>query len=854
MFRMKSIFNCNYFRYSFRKTLPMIIAMNVIIVMSTFVIYFNTDSTYTFRFGDVFDFSYVLGFFMYIYPVFLGISMFGFMFSKKRTDFVGALPVTRSSIFFTNTVIGAASIFITCVLNITIAIMISVFKCGNNIYIAPQVYFYSFFFWFIAYMVMFLMVSVSCVLSGTLITSLMLTFVLAFSPFISRILIEINIYGYPIENKFNFSAPSGVLLSIFGYYFKLMQTLPYILYNILICILLIALGMYYIRRREYETAEDSYANKIILNIVRFGIYIPATIGLWTATKNFDFSVLILIVFIFIGFFICEVILNKGIRKGILKGLSIFGISAAVSLIFVIISAFLGNSSTYYHQSTYIYDNDKIESATIYLPRYNQKLWRNSDNDLIEVTIYNKGILSMIESNMKKDYRNYKSGEYYYPNILVEGYRENGDKFKTYATENISEEIIEKIIEYLSLNEDFVNKFYWEDFSGKSAHSIFIGNVVDAHSSKVVSFSVPKEVSELFDDYDRDIKKDLTEMLSSEELYKDFNRIFNSYSQLSDQKFSMICKIYFKNGNYYIFGTPIDNSDLQASVYDRINSLSYDNLGKRIEIYGLYDSEDAEKRYISKMIKYGIDLYKNYIDFSKIKTAETGNGDIAFLLNYTFGNFYDISFINRELIYDNFGEWYDKELKKVLEQDKIYVNSVDIAFERYYYVNEPLYNAFNNENSRNLFSELSKYFMKYEDAVKLSEKQTLSYKAELSYSGSLFEVYFPINSETTAILSKYMVFPENYFEKELQKYSEIDMIKINNVEITDKDDLNYLKTAFLLSFNDISGGILCLYTNTNIDSEENETLAFTDKMLEFLKDKYGLVPDYKGDGNPFTIIV
>ena len=46
--------------------------------------------------------------FMYITPFLLSVSLFGYVYKKRSIDFIGSMPISRKSVFVTNTLGGIA--------------------------------------------------------------------------------------------------------------------------------------------------------------------------------------------------------------------------------------------------------------------------------------------------------------------------------------------------------------------------------------------------------------------------------------------------------------------------------------------------------------------------------------------------------------------------------------------------------------------------------------------------------------------------------------------------------------------------------------------------------------------------
>ena len=114
---LKVLFNFRYFKENIRKSkgllaffLGVVPIINIIILIS--ILTLGGDTLVDFKSLSL---STYLG--LYIIPIVLSISLFGFIFKKKSVDFVMSKPISRKSIFLTNTIGGILVLILFMLIN-----------------------------------------------------------------------------------------------------------------------------------------------------------------------------------------------------------------------------------------------------------------------------------------------------------------------------------------------------------------------------------------------------------------------------------------------------------------------------------------------------------------------------------------------------------------------------------------------------------------------------------------------------------------------------------------------------------------------------------------------------------------
>ena len=156
----------------------------------------TNNSNYLLGFAEI-SIINIIG--IYLLPIIISICLFNYIYKKKSVDFINSMPISRKSIFVTNTLLGIIIFIIMLLLNIILtAIVTTIFN--NPIPIAML--FDYFWFFLVVYLFAFTATNLAMTISGNAITQIIVTLLLFFLvPFTSAYTIELaNEYKY---NNYN---------------------------------------------------------------------------------------------------------------------------------------------------------------------------------------------------------------------------------------------------------------------------------------------------------------------------------------------------------------------------------------------------------------------------------------------------------------------------------------------------------------------------------------------------------------------------------------------------------------------------------------------------------------------------
>ena len=457
---MKS-FNVNFFRENIKKSKAFLaFFLGIIPILNVLILIFSsTDSVYV---PSLEGLSVLNFLFCFIIPIVISICLFGYIFKKKSVDFVNSMPISRKTIFITNTIGG---IILILLLNLINSILIFILSITITNFIVPFNMIVDYFLiWSLIYIFIFVVSNIAVSISGNMITSIAITLLILFLvPFICSYIDFKDVYltsSYAIDGSnindltvvanTNYTMPYNFIISsVFSNEIYLINTIS-IIKMLLLGIVYIVLGYYLFKNRKMEVCETSFKNIYVHNTFKCLTLIPFIVLFYEVLRFSDITtILIMIVMMLAYYFIFDLITRRNIVK-IFVNLVFFAIFVIVCcLLLFIVSNILENKKN-------IIDVDDIKSISLvnyeYDSVYNFSTVMNniefSDKDMILDIINNStGYLDTDSCNN-------------YATVTLNLY--NNDRYKLYTC-----------VDSLNLesNDSFIKKFKDINFDDMYAFSI-----------------------------------------------------------------------------------------------------------------------------------------------------------------------------------------------------------------------------------------------------------------------------------------------------------------------------------------------------------------------------------------------
>ena len=158
--------------------------------------------------------------FMYITPFVLSVVLFGYVYKKKSIDFIGSMPISRKSIFITNTIGGSILLILSQLVTLLVSLLAGTLV-GGTVFVGMlwDIFVYQ----SIAYIFVFTISNLAMSLSGNILTQIVTTLLITFlipsgvayfdiwnSGNSYRIADEYGMLYSTVTNTRNYTAPSAV--------------------------------------------------------------------------------------------------------------------------------------------------------------------------------------------------------------------------------------------------------------------------------------------------------------------------------------------------------------------------------------------------------------------------------------------------------------------------------------------------------------------------------------------------------------------------------------------------------------------------------------------------------------------
>jgi len=519
------LFNLNYLKQNFKKSKVILSIFTCLIpILNTIILImtFNNNDNYVFGFSEVSIINFIG---VYILPIIVSICLFNYIFKKKSVDFINSMPISRRSVFVTNTIFGILIFLSMLVVNLLLmTILTSIF----NIPIPFMMMFEYLWYWFIVYIFAFSATNLAMTVSGNAITqvvvTLLLVFLIPFTHMFINVLSSYNTinktylecdkeecipdkyYCYDdLECNINKNANiykinldkqiKNNYTSLFGYFYMMFTgennsiiNVVSIIKMVILSILYTVVGYILFIRRKMEVSETSFKNIHVHNVVRALTLVPIVAFAYIICRYASFfEIMFVLVIILIYYIVYDLIIRKSISN-IKLSLIYFIVAISTLTIFYSVVEMAGNKS-----EKEILKYSDIKEVAVDISIHSSGYY---DSNMDKLYIENKELIDLIINNSFNDYEN-KDRNYY-----LEVYLKTKDNTKYSETINMTKEDYYKIIDILSNNKEYVN--YYKNIDFDKVYAVKVGgnlykkNDVDAILKLVKESLSNLTLKELFD--------------------------------------------------------------------------------------------------------------------------------------------------------------------------------------------------------------------------------------------------------------------------------------------------------------------------------------------------------------------
>ncbi len=465
------LFNKNYFVQNILKSKAVIaLVIGIVPILNAiFMLTISADTT-TPILVDMRNISIlnILG--MYVLPLVLSLCLFGYVFKKKSVDFINSMPLTRKSIFITNSIGGILLIVIMMLLNVLLlGVETLIF---SNLIIPFEMLLDYFILWTVSYIFVFTAANIATSLSGNHVTMIILTAIILFLiPFVHNYVTELSggifgsnryviqvaemkleekgnykeiIYAEKIQDDAEYTWPYNYIAGMFRGDVVAYSTSSIIKMSILSVVYFFA-GMYLFEKRKMEVNETSFKNNHMHMIVKSLTLIPIDILAVTAINEIDSFVgqLFILVLVIAYCLIYDLITAKSIRN--IK----LGITYFIATALICVGLYCGAESLNNEKNNRAEFNvQDITSIACFIDEIDYAN-KYTDTKMDNVYLTNQRLLEIVKKNIQD--MSYKEA-----NIRVHLQLENGEK--NALNLYLSIEDYNEIVSILLNDKTYVNEY------------------------------------------------------------------------------------------------------------------------------------------------------------------------------------------------------------------------------------------------------------------------------------------------------------------------------------------------------------------------------------------------------------
>lgn len=376
---LTKLFNFKYLIENMKKSKRAIFLFLLIVpIFTTLMLILSDEAVYSFT-----GLGWINIGLMYIIPFLLSFAMFGYVYKKNSVDFISSLPLSRKTIFVTNTIGGIALILVNQLLTLILTFIVSMF---SEAIIFPGLVWDIFIYEFVAYTFMFIISNLAMTVSGNIMTQIVVTLLITFAIptigiFIQMIAmseggyialgeytvetiettdsnpITVDVYA-DVEVAFNEpTAPIRTFEKIMMNDGSSYYSVTSIVKMLVLSIIYFAIGMYLFDNRKMEKAGESFLNQKVHLFVKSLTLIPFTIIIYSCIDSgIVEGTIILLAISLVYWFIYDLITSK--KTKFLKNIVTFAAANVILLLFY------WGVSTIYCNSIKNYDIKSVKKVVI----------------------------------------------------------------------------------------------------------------------------------------------------------------------------------------------------------------------------------------------------------------------------------------------------------------------------------------------------------------------------------------------------------------------------------------------------------------------------------------------------------
>ena len=317
---LTKLFNFSYCMQNIKKSKAQIILLMLLVPLFTSIVIISTEEDYAFSFIELSAVN-LIG--MYIIPIVLSIALFGYVYKKSSVDFIGSMPISRRTVFLTNTIGGIAILTITQLLTLICTMLLS--KIFSNVIIFGSMVWDIFLFYTMGYIFVFTVANLAMTISGNkiaqLVSTALILFVIPFLIITGRLYYEEE-NGYNtireertinISEPYHFTAPSYVFDALINGN-EFMFDSGSVVRMIVLSLVYIGIGLVLFQKKKLEMAGEAYETRnmhLVIKLLTMLPFMAIFCGLSDSDKVDIFLFFFAIVAVY--YFVFDLVTNKKLK-------------------------------------------------------------------------------------------------------------------------------------------------------------------------------------------------------------------------------------------------------------------------------------------------------------------------------------------------------------------------------------------------------------------------------------------------------------------------------------------------------------------------------------------------------------
>jgi len=472
------LFNKNYFIQNILKSKAiMALVIGVIPILNAIFLMALSSSVEGIAVADLNSISTLNIFGMYVLPIVLSLCLFGYVFKQKSVDFINSMPLTRKTIYITNSIGGILLIILMMVINVLLLFLESLII--PNLVVPVSMILDYFIVWTVAYIFVFTAANIATSISGNQITMLVVTAIILFLvPFIhsyvttfingnydmSYYIVEnvdveevkaeedgyetspyIKEYVEKVEDKETYTLPYNYIYRMFNGEIET-YNITSIARMLVLSVIYFIIGIFLFEKRKMEVNEISFKNNNVHMILKSLTLIPiGLLAMYIISETSSLMMNLFILGLIIAYcFIYDIITTKNIR------------SIKLGLLYFVITAFVCVGTHYTLQyiseknvDSGLFKIEEISGVAFYIDEvdYTSKY---KDRKMNNVYIQDEEILNLVKTKMSaaQDYEEYEM------NIHIK--LANGNVYRTDIYLSLEE--YNKLANTIINNKQYINEY------------------------------------------------------------------------------------------------------------------------------------------------------------------------------------------------------------------------------------------------------------------------------------------------------------------------------------------------------------------------------------------------------------